>query len=355
MLYTGFREIDDTLGGIENGELVVIASDTLGEYFQHLILYNLAKQTDTLNRQNIKNYDKKIKAISNYNHVKLEKPIEKVIVLGRHDLEYNALSGFPRGEYDAKQFDLFTQRRLLFKDLPIEQSFAYLYQRSANALIKDITHTYEDIKTQISALCVFGNRRKIPLLKEVAQKLNISVVMFIYGDIDFASHRLKSYIQKIDKFIVLEDNYYKREYADTPYENTMTLYIKNIITGFEEKINLHYRYKLYLESDYNDAKYRLKQKDCTDILQRMASNDDFINKYNFSKYMHLSREKNKKFWAYIEVFQRIELENLCELITEYKPNIDKQELMLAVVILRKLLTRDDDNAEKITIYPKPNE
>ncbi|MBO6290630.1 MAG: hypothetical protein J6N45_09985, partial [Alphaproteobacteria bacterium] len=60
----------------------------------------------------------------------------------------------------------------------------------------------------------------------------------------------------------------------------------------------------------------------------------------------------KKFWAYIEVFQRIELEDLCELITEYKPNIDKQELMFAAVILRKLLTRCDDNAEQIMILPK---
>ena len=68
--------------------------------------------------------------------------------------------------------------------------------------------------------------------------------------------------------------------------------------------------------------------------------------------MHLPREKNKKFWAYIEVFQRIQINDLCELITEYKPNIDKQELMLAAVILRKLLTLGDDNAEQIMILPQ---
>lgn len=351
MLYTGFKEIDDTLGGIENGELVIVASNTWGEYFQHYILYNLAKQADTLNRQNIKNYDKKIKEISNYDNDKLEKTIEKILVLGCHKLEFNALSGFLRGEYEAEQFNLFTKKRILFKNLPIKQSFYNIYQRSAKVFIKEIS--YHD-NTQNMALCVFGNRRKIPLLKEVAQKLNIPVVMFIYCDMELASHRLKSYTQNFDKLIVLEDNYYKREYADTSYENTMTLYLKNIISGFEEKINLNYRYKLYLESDYNNTKYRLKQKDCVDILQRMASNDDFINKYNFSKYLHLSREKDKKFWAYIEIFQRIQIDDLCELIAEYKPNIDEQELMLAAVILRKLLTHYDDNAEQIIICPKSN-
>ena len=117
MLYTGFREIDDKLGGIENGELVVVASDFVDEYVQQYILYNLAKQIDTQNRKNIKNYNEKITDLLNFENVEFEKPIEKVIVFGRHDLEFNTLSGFPRGEYDTERFDLFTKRRLLFKNV----------------------------------------------------------------------------------------------------------------------------------------------------------------------------------------------------------------------------------------------
>ena len=60
MLYTGFREIDDKIGGVGNGELVVVASDFVDEYVQQYILYNLAKQIDTQNRKNIKNYNEKI-------------------------------------------------------------------------------------------------------------------------------------------------------------------------------------------------------------------------------------------------------------------------------------------------------
>lgn len=349
MLYTGFREIDDNLGGIENGELVVIVDNSMVKHFQNNILYNLAKQVDTRNRQNIKNYDKKIKAIGKYDKVKLEKPIEKVVVLGRHDLEFNVLSCFPRGEYEAEQFKLFTQRRRLFKDLPIEQSFYNIYQRSAKVFIKEIS--YHD-NTQNMALCIFGNQRKIPLLKEVAQKLNIPVVMFIYGDMEFASHELRAQAGNIDKLVVSEDNYYKEEYINTPRKNTSTFYLENYKTKQTDTIISNYRPDLFFEiyAEYPDK--HLQETNPAYILQRMANNNDYINKYNFSKYLHLSREKNKKFWAYIEAFQRIQIDDLGELIAEYKPNFDKQELMLAAVILRKLLTRCDNNAEQIMILPK---
>ena len=345
MLYTRFKEIDNALGGIENGELVVIASDTWGEYFQHNILYNFAKQADTNNRKNIKNYDKKIKKILNYEEVKLKNPIEKILVLGQSKLNYDVISNFPRGRYEKEQFDLFKKKRLLFKDLPIEQSFYNISHHSANVFIKEIT--YFD-KTQIKALYIFGNHKKIPLLKEVAQKMNIPVVMFIYDDKKSVLQRLKSKIENIDKLIVLEDNYFKSEYADTPYEKSMTLYLKNIKTGFEDKIILNYCYQLYIEFEEDYKKYHLNQANCAYILERMARNNNYINKYNFSKYLHLSGEKKQCFWAYIDVFQRIQIDDLYELLKEYRKGADEQELTLATVILRKLLARYDDE-KHITI------
>ena len=75
--------------------------------------------------------------------------------------------------------------------------------------------------------------------------------------------------------------------------------------------------------------------------------------------MHLSHEKNKQFWAYIEVFQRIQINDLYELLAEYKKNVSRQEQMLAAEILHKLLVEDTDNkkptvSSKIASYTLPD-
>lgn len=87
----------------------------------------------------------------------------------------------------------------------------------------------------------------------------------------------------------------------------------------------------------------------------MVRNENYINKYNFTKYMNLPQNKNEYFWAYIEVFQRIQIEDLYELIAEYKKSADKQELWLATTILRKLLIGEDEyRTEQISISAKPS-
>ncbi|MBQ9235395.1 MAG: hypothetical protein IJ184_02900 [Alphaproteobacteria bacterium] len=505
MLYTGFREIDDNLGGIENGELVVIATDLLGEYVQNYILYNLANQIDGHNRQNIKNYDKKINAFIDYKDVEFEHPIEKIVVLGINDLEFNALSGFPCGTFQPERFNLFQKKMILFKNLPIEQNIYYLYQRSAKSLIEDITSIYEDIKTQISAICVFGWRQKLPMLKEVAQKLNIPVFVLTYiglsKGIESKIRKYKEQSAYIDKWVIVENNCWHENSADLPHATTTFLLadvksdsVTSVISDYypylfkisipDYKPKYHLKPKEYnnqflitLKIDENKAtdweKFKEILKPWTDkyqnidepfmhdeqneefrqeknkalnkgilnlfikinelnklrnvycyspnllleypllscvfgftddykpklfnkkvaknlsindiiiftdmeskevknlfadgtiskvhelksrenlILAEMARYELNINKYNFSKYMHLPRKKMERFWAYIEVFQRIELEDLYELIAEYKNGkADKQELMLAAVILRKLLV---GNQEQITITEKSNE
>ena len=364
MLYTGFREIDDKIGGVGNGELVVVASDFVDEYVQQYILYNLAKQIDTQNRKNIKNYNEKITDLLNFENVEFEKPIEKVIVFGRHDLEFNTLSGFPRGEYDTERFDLFTKRRLLFKNLPIEQGCAYLHQRSANALIKDITHTYEDIKTQISAICVFGWEKKIPMLKEVAQKLNIPVLLLTYtcGYDEPLENEIKKYqsqAEEINKLAIIKNNYWDEKYKDTPNKNTSTFYVNNLKTGFTDTFVSKYHPDVFLKFPNELSKCHLSKTTSLEILRKMAQDSKYINQHNFSKYMHLSHEKNKQFWAYIEVFQRIQINDLYELLAEYKKNVSRQEQMLAAEILHKLLVEDTDNkkptvSSKIASYTLPD-
>ena len=87
----------------------------------------------------------------------------------------------------------------------------------------------------------------------------------------------------------------------------------------------------------------------------MLQESDYINKYNFSKYLNLLPEKNERFWAHIEVFQRIQIDDLYELLSEYKKDTDTQELTLAAIILRKLLVNNDTNVENILISAKSHE
>ena len=200
----------------------------------------------------------------------------------------------------------------MFKDLPIEQSFSYLYQRSANALIKDITRTYEDIKTQISAICVFGWEKKIPLLKEVAQKLNIPVIVFTflgsYMDLEDSFNEFKPKTSHADKLIFMQDNYWNAQNANTRY--TTTFYVNNLKTGFVNTFVSKYHPDALVELPNALPKYRLKQTDSLNILRNMARDINYANKYNFSKYLHLSGKKKQRFWAYIEVFKRTQIEDL---------------------------------------------
>ena len=345
MLYTGFREIDDKLGGIENGELVVIASDFTAGLHDY-ILYNLAQQIDEKNRQAIKDYDRKIESILNYEEVDFEKSVEKIVVLGWHNLEFNVLDGFPRGEYETNKFDSFAKKRLLFKELPIEQSISYLYQRSAKSLIKDITHTYKDIKTQISAICVFGWRQKIPMLKEVAQKMNIPVLVLTYIGL---SKGIESKIQKykeqsvyIDKLVIVKNNCWDEKYKDTSNRNTSTFYLENFKTKQSDTIISNYQPSLFFEIYEGDWGECFLPSNRAGIFDAMIQNDEYINKNNFDLYLHLSAEENERFWAYIEVFQRIEANDLYELLKKYKKDVSRRELMLAAEILNKLLIRNTE-------------
>lgn len=274
---------------------------------------------------------------------------------------YNVLTHFPRLKLHQKRFNLIQKQILLFKDLPVEHSPVELIPsnicwNSAELMAKHLTEfsleDMEDLNGTPSALCVFDYEKKIPLLKNVAKNLNIPVFIFVQYVDDNVMQALRSLgdnLKFVDKYIIVEDwdfnTKHKRKTTIFDMGNLHTKSFKSIISKYNPKY-------FGMEIFKSTSKNHLKINDSSKILTEMAQNSDYINKYNFSKYLHLSREKNKKFWAYIEVFQRIELEDLCELITEYKPNIDKQELMFAAVILRKLLTRCDDNAEQIMILPK---
>ena len=357
MLYTGFNEIDNCFGGIDNGELAVIADDLSGDSFKNYILYNLAKQTDEQNRTDISDYDRKIRNVLNYKKVKFEKTPKKILVLGHPAIQFNVLSGFPRGQFEQNEFDLFKKQKLIFKNLPIQQSFYYLFQRSAKTLIKNIMNIYEDIQTEISALCVFGWIRKIPMLKEVAQLLNIPVIIFSNSSFNREStiQRFNSYSNHIDKLAIVADNFWDYAYCDTANEETTTFYVNNFKTLQTNTVISNYHPSLFLKIPKSSLATRLKQTNCENILKKMMQESGYINKYNFSKYLNLLPEKNERFWAYIEVFQRMQIDDLYELLSEYKKDTDTQELTLAAIILRKLLVNGDNNAENILISAKSHE
>lgn len=348
MLYTGFRELDDKLGSINNGELVIVADNALSNTFKQNILYNVARQIDKQNRQNIKNYDKKIKAFLAGENVKFEKPIEKVLVLGDAEMNFNVLAPFPRGKYEEKSLDLIQKQYLLFKHLPIEQSFTSWPWKSANTLIKDIERTLnEAVSTNIAVLCSFIDN---PILKEVAQKLNIPVFVFTflgsYMSFEDNFNEFKPKDCYADKLIFMQDNYWNAQNTDAGY--TTTFYINNITTGFVNTFVSKYHPDALVELPNALPKYRLKQTDSLNILRNMARGINYANKYNFSKYLHLSSEKNKRFWAYIEVFKRTQIEDLYDLLAEYKKNVSKQEQMLAAEILHKLLVGDTNEKKSVT-------
>lgn len=352
MLYTGFRELDDKLGSINNGELVIVADNALSNTFKQNILYNVARQIDKQNRQNIKNYDKKIKAFLAGENVKFGKPIEKVLVLGDAEMNFNVLAPFPRGKYEEKSLDLIQKQYLLFKHLPIEQSFTSCSWKSANTLIKDIERTLKEaVPTNIAVLCSFVDN---PILKEVAQKLNIPVLVFTflgsYMDFEDNFNEFKPKTSHADKLIFMQDNYWNAQNANTRY--TTTFYVNNLKTGFVNTFVSKYHPDALVEFSNALPKYRLKHADSLNILRNMARNYNYINKYNFSKYLHLSSEKNKRFWVYIEVFKRTQIEDLYDLLAEYKKNVSKQEQMLAAEILHKLLV--GDIKEKKAVTPTKN-
>ena len=274
---------------------------------------------------------------------------------------YDVLTYFPRLKLHQKRFNLIQKQILLFNELPVQRSPVELipsnvYWNSAELMAKHLTEfsleDMEDLIGKPSALCVFGYEEKIPLLKNVAKKLNIPVFIFVrYVDNDViqALRRLGDNLKFVDKYIIVEDE----DFNTKRRRKTTIFHVGNLHTKSFKSIISKYNPKYFgTEIFKSTSKNHLKINDSSKILAEMTQNSDYINKHNFSKYMHLPREKNKKFWAYIEVFQRIQIDDLCELITEYKPNIDKQELMLAAVILRKLFTLGDDNAEQIMILPQ---
>lgn len=356
MLYTGINEIDSTLGELKNGELTVVTGDYFADPFFEYILFNLAKQTDKNNRQNISNYDEKMQFIANYEDVKLEVPVEIISVLGRPQMEYNVLSTFPMNSYKQEEFDLLKKQIVLFNNLPIQQSFCFPSRRSAKLLIKDILNycAHCIIPNKISALCVSGWLKQLPLLKEVAQTLNIPVIVFEYVTIESIAQKFKSKMHYIDKLVIIEDNYYKKEYSKLFNPETTTFTLKNLKTNQSSSIISNYHPQVFFEIYDEFYKNHSEYTNCYDILTQMARNENYINKYNFTKYMNLPQNKNEYFWAYIEVFQRIEIEDLYEFIAEYKKSADKQELWLATTILRKLLIgEDEDRTEQISISAKP--
>lgn len=355
MLYTGFSEIDDTLGELKNGEVTVIACDCFLEaYLLKYIIYNLAEQIDEHNRKNISNYDEKIQSASNYKNVKLEMPAEIISVLGLPLMSYNVLYKFPYSCFEQEQFDLLKKQIVLFKNLPIQQSFWFPLRRSAKLLIKDILDYSEScIKpSKISALCVSRWEKQIPLLKEVAQKLNIPVIVSIITAAKDISKRVKSESMYIDKLIIVKNDYYKENSDKSSNHKTTTFTLKNLKANQSTSIISDYYpqnfFKIYDEFHKNQLKYTNSH----DILTQMARNETYINKYNFTKYINLPLDKNECFWAYIDVFQRIQIEDLYNLIAKYKKEADEKELMLAAVILRKLLIGHDEYIEAIKISAK---
>jgi len=337
MLYTRFREIDDTLGELKNGELTVVAGAFFVNWIEKYMLYNLAKQADKNNRQNLPDYEKITHSFPDAENVS-KTPMEIISVLVAPLMQYNVLFGFQDEEYDEKSFDLLKKQRIIFHHLPICQSWVYPFWRTSKKMIEDLVNynKYKVPQNKISALCVSGWRKQIPLLKKVAQELNIPIVVFddAVRDEKDAAKNLKREILYIDKLVIVEDNKYKNE---TLCPKTTTFITKDLKTGQSNTILSNYYPEVFFKICDAYSKNRLQETDCGRILRAMESDCKYINKYNFTKYMNLSREKNKYFWVYIEVFQRVEIEDLYKLVSEYKKGADNEEIMSAAMLLHKLL------------------
>lgn len=84
-------------------------------------------------------------------------------------------------------------------------------------------------------------------MKEVAQTLNIPVIVFGYDTIENIAQKFKSKMHYIDKLVIIEDNYYKKEYSKLSNPETTTFILKNLKTNQSSSITSNYHPQVFFE------------------------------------------------------------------------------------------------------------
>ena len=102
-------------------------------------------------------------------------------------------------------------------------------------------------------------------MKEVAQTLNIPVIVFGYDTIENIAQKFKSKMYYIDKLVIIEDNYYKKEYSKLSNPETTTFILKNLKTNQSSSITSNYHPQVFFEIYDKFYENQSEYTNCHDI------------------------------------------------------------------------------------------
>lgn len=381
---TGIKEIDRLWKNHGQGELIVIGVDNDDNWYLKRVLlpyiiYSTASEIDVRNQGKIPHYKRILRKSEEYAELTEREQkeaaagIDYVVLVGNFpSLRQEYLPYFPFGNkwlkrrYD-EHFDLFTDLPVitLHNDCDERWSCNSLKYFNRKYLDKMSRRTTDYFPAGIGAIFAdFGvhGYKYAKVLQELARTKNIPVYLVVPYHYKRDTEKFISFknlnhlgvlMQYADKFILGVSNfnipnkcfkdgeYVRQNMVYHPRETGITYFLydmrKREAHAFKNKI-----YDVFIKGAY--CKKDILHGTPTEILHKMARNPDYCNKQNFSKYMKLSREENKKFWNYIEVFERCDMDELYEHISAYKKDADSQELTLATLVLYQMLFGYDSEA-----------
>ena len=388
---TGIKEIDKLWKNQGQGELIVIGVENYGNWYLNRVLlpyiiYSTASEIDVRNQSKIPHYKRILRKSEEY--VELTEREQKEAAVG---IDYTLIIGnfpslrqeylpyFPFGnkwlkEKYAEHFDLFADLPIITLQEDSEERWPCnsLYDFERKYLNKVSLIATDYFPAGIGAIFAdFGvhGYKYAKVLQELARTKNIPVFLVVPYHYKRDTEKFISFknlnhlgvlMQYADKFILGVSNfnipnkcfkdgdYVWQNMVYHPREVGLTFFLYDVhkreTHGFKNKI-----YNAFINKAYD--KKNILQGTPQEILHKMVRNPDYCNEQNFSKYMKLSREENKKFWNYIEVFERCDMDELCEHIAAYKKDADSQELTLATLVLyRTVLGYFFDGDSHFSIY-----
>lgn len=368
----GFAEIDDFFGGFKGGEVIGICIvNRFNETFFANIIYSVSRKLDKKNRKNLPHFSQILEKIelcegleecTQQERKELQQEFEAVAVITPLSyFNFCALPYFYFRWIKEDDFKRYTKLFNLFKTLPLMHSdWSVLSSRKEKiSLTENFNCLKKDYGFKLKISAIFAELQpdapieNIKELHDISKEHNLPVFVLLpkdeYPESTLPNDRKTDILERhfpfVDKFVVLtqEDVCAK--------ETNFFLYDKNAhrlhqyVSGYAQEWFL-----LDREDKGNHELYPLKPS--WDILNLMAKHSSYLNRKNFSIYMELDTEESEQFWDYIEVFQRLQFEELYEHIAEYKGDkADKNELFLAASVLYKLLA-DDTGESRISITNK---
>lgn len=175
-VYTGFSKIDEELGAIKDGELVVVSVSSFSsasESFMQNLLYHLAKQTDERNRKNLPDYDETISCQMVFEMGNLE----AVLSIGKFGMEFNVSGNMFNFGILNDKLERINHLFSLFENLPLDYMANSFNKNTKVQQIIDEIKLNNLFQYKITALCIDG-RVSLATAKELAQQLKIPVIVF---------------------------------------------------------------------------------------------------------------------------------------------------------------------------------